>query len=260
LGHLFAADEDALRAAVARRRDAFLDRWTGPAVEECRRRFAALPSPRLRRQAVALAREVAERTLAPWLAEEETRVETDYCQLADRFVALANDFLNQLAATGELPVASLPHALPPEAGFRLNRHFYFHDLPILVAATAKQQWWFDRLRPRASARHVIWRDTDTYLRQLLEMNTTRVLNDLDERVAESRRHLQAEVQSVLDTIHTSADRALDRARRTRDGGAGAVESELVRLSTLQRDLEDLVKSASAQATSAEGQASSLAST
>jgi hypothetical protein len=177
--------------------------------------------------------------LDPWLAHEEARVEAEYRALADRFVTLANDFLDRLAATGELPVASLPRALPPEAGFRLNRHFYFHDLSVLVTATAKQQWLLDRLRSRSAGRRQVWTDTATYLHQLLDMNTTRVQNDLDERVAESRRHLEAEVQTILEQVYVSADRALARAQATRAAGVGAVEHELAHLDALRHEIQDL---------------------
>jgi GTP-binding protein EngB required for normal cell division len=242
LSHLFAADEEALARTIAHRRDAFLQEQTPRILDSCRQKFDALPSsraPALRRRAVALAREVTEYGLAPWLAHEEAHVEGEYRVLADRFVAIANDFLDRLAATGELPVGSLPRTLPPEAGFRLNRHFYFHDLSVLVTATAKQQWLLDRLRTRAAARRQIWKDTAVYVRQLLDMNTTRVQNDLDERVAESRRHLEAEVQTVLEQVYVSAEHALARAQATRSAGAQAVEHELAHLVALRREMEDL---------------------
>jgi GTP-binding protein EngB required for normal cell division len=249
LGHMFAADEEDLARSVAGRRDAFLQQEAPRILDTCQRRFEALPAgraPALRRRAVTLAREVAKQALDPWLAHEEARVETEYRELADRFVKLANDFLERLAASGELPVASLPRALPPEAGFRLNRHFYFHDLIVLVTATAKQQWLLDRLRSRSASRRQVWTDTATYLHQLLDMNTTRVQNDLDERVAESRRHLEAEVQTILEHVHVSAEHALVRAQATRAAGARAVEHELTHLDALRHEIQDL-QSAQTQA-------------
>jgi hypothetical protein len=154
-------------------------------------------------------------------------------------VKVANDFLKRLAATGELPVASLPRALAPESGFRMNRRFYFHDLSVLVSAAAKQQWLPDRLRSRSASRRQIWTDTATYVHQLLDMNTTRVQNDLDERVAESRRYLEADIQTVLEQVYVSAEHALVRAQATRAAGVEAVEHELAHLDALRHEIQDL---------------------
>ena len=45
------------------------------------------------------------------------------------------------------------------------------------------------------------------------MNATRVMNDLDERVLESRRRLEAEIHEYLVGVWDTADRALQRRVR-----------------------------------------------
>ena len=126
--------------------------------------------------------------------------------------------------------------LPPEAGFRQLSRFSFHDLPVLVAATARGQWWADHLRFAAAEQRAVRRDSVEYLTQLIEINGTRVQNDLDERVLESRRHLQSDVEGILRAAYESADRASARARRAHEAGTDAVADELTRLAALRRDV------------------------
>lgn len=241
LGHLFQAEHEALAETFARRRDAFLN-LAGPALgAEIAAAIDALPARRgtgLRREAVARGQALARAVIEPWLAGEQRAAEEAYRQTGAHFVSLANDFLSQLASSGDPPAATgtLPQMLPPEAGLRRLSRFTFHDLPVLVAATARGQWWFDRLRSARATRDAVRRDTIEYVRQLLEVNTTRVLNDLDDRVLESRRELEDEVRGVLRGAYESAERAATRARRSRATGDAAVRSELSRLETLRRTL------------------------
>jgi hypothetical protein len=76
-----------------------------------------------------------------------------------------------------------------------------------------------------------------YLERLLTANATRVTSDLDERVLESRRRLEAEVRACLREVYASAERALAAAKERRAGGKDAVEAELARLERLRIEIE-----------------------
>ena len=142
----------------------------------------------------------------------EARAEEMYVRSTDRFVALARDFLQRVNAGEDLTI---------EQQFRKRRGFYFTHLMTLtgqppgatllgVIGTAKQR------RARAL------RDASEYLRRLLESNSSRVANDLSDRVLESRRLLEKEIRATLDRAAASAERALARARAAQQEGAATV--------------------------------------
>jgi hypothetical protein len=82
----------------------------------------------------------------------------------------------------------------------------------------------------------IVQDTQEFLDHLLEVNTSRVQNDVDERVRESRKKLEAELRGVLRDASAIADRALARARAARAAGAPAVEAALTRLKSIELEI------------------------
>lgn len=90
-----------------------------------------------------------------------------------------------------------------------------------------------------------------FLDWLLEMNSTRVESDPNERVLESRRSLEAEVRVLLQEVRTSAEQALVRGKSTQAAGARAVEQELARIPLLERALRELAPSSTADAASAD---------
>ena len=72
-----------------------------------------------------------------------------------------------------------------------------------------------------------------YLDSVLRMNCTLVANDLDERVLESRRLLEGEIQKTLQQVTASATRALPQARAAHAAGASAIAAALARLDGLE---------------------------
>jgi Dynamin family len=239
LRHLLEAEHEALTATFTARREAFVRRTMPEALGAITAAIDAMPErrgPALRRHAVKYVQALARRHIEPWLAEEQQAAEEAYRDVAARFVALANDFLARLGGSPELAAATLPEMLPPEAGFRQISRFSFHDLPVLVAATARGQWWADHLRFPAAERRAVRRDSLEYLTQLIDINGTRVQNDLDERVLESRRQLQTDVEGILRAAYESAGRAAARARRAQEAGTEAVADELARVAVLRRDV------------------------
>jgi hypothetical protein len=78
-----------------------------------------------------------------------------------------------------------------------------------------------------------------FLDLLLETNSERVRNDLEERVTKSRRSLEAEIRAVLRELSAVAERALARARAAHAAGAPSVESSLERLAAIESELARL---------------------
>jgi hypothetical protein len=100
-------------------------------------------------------------------------------------------------------------------------------------------WVASGLLPRSwaleQARH-FGRD---YLEQLLRINSARVINDMKDRILESRRQLESEVRARLTEAWRSAERALANARKAQAAGTSAVTSELGRLSALHAQVDAL---------------------
>ncbi len=121
-----------------------------------------------------------------------------------------------LKATRSGPSAG---ALGPEVGFRARSRLFYTELLPLVQPTPVERL-LDLLRPRASALRATGRDAGRYLEELLAFNSTRIQNDLDERVLESRRQLEAEIHSRLRDVYASAERAWRGRRPDRLRGSG----------------------------------------
>ncbi len=242
LGYLFLAEQDKLSAAFEQRRKAFLARVMPEAryqLDKAISRLAREGTKSLRKEAPAIAREIARRTLEAWLPEVEPAAETMYSRATDRFVELSNEFFGRLTGSDDAYALNPPRPLESEMGFRVPRRFFFSELFELAPGEALA-WISDLARDKEHAITAAQHDAGEYLSKILEHNSTRVLNDLDERVLESRRRLESEIRERLHEVCDSAARALERARARRSAGAEAVSAERARLDDLRRKVEALL--------------------
>lgn len=240
LRYLLTAQQDRVSQSLVQERARFLPR----ALEEARRELEAAgraldakPASHAHEAAMNAARDVAGRHLDRWLEQQQPVAERHYREAAQRFVDLANGFLARFEAAREFGLDQLPPALAEETGFRVGGHLYYTELLHL-----RTSWWLawilDRVRPR---RRALKRAAE-YLGHLLSTNSARIQNDLIERVAESRRQLEVEIRSRLTEALDAAEGALERARKRHTEGQEAVRTEIERLETLKREVEDLAKS------------------
>jgi seryl-tRNA synthetase len=88
------------------------------------------------------------------------------------------------------------------------------------------------------ARKLITNDAREFLQHLLEVNSSRVQNDVLNRIQESRDRLQVEIRKLLHEISRIAEQAVDRARKVKEEGTPAVQSAIERLNGLERDVFD----------------------
>jgi GTP-binding protein EngB required for normal cell division len=239
LGFLFAAEQQRLSKSFEDRRNRFLkqacagmnDGWEKE-LQNLKRRNG----PAYRRDAMQLAQNIARTRIAPWLAEEEQYAEIGYTQIAQRFVDLANGFLESVREAGVSNVGVLPEAIESELGFRTSSRFYFHELERLAAPASPFSSARDFLLGLFGAYGSIVEEAREFLNQLLKTNSTRVQNDVDDRVMESRRRLEAEIRHSLSDVSGMATRALARAREVRAAGAQAVEQALSKLEAARREV------------------------
>src|SRR5574342_266540 len=192
----------------------------------------------MRREGFRLAQAIARRVWEAWRAETEPVAEETYRRITARFVEHANEFLTRLTRSGEPGSENLPGSLGPAAGFRVRSRFYYTE--ILARTFAPFRSLADRLRTRERAIRSVLRQVGDYLDELIEANTSRISNDLVERVAESRALLEADIRASLRQVSSVAERALARARAQRAEGETAVRQELRRLESLRRRTESLL--------------------
>jgi len=74
------------------------------------------------------------------------------------------------------------------------------------------------------ARKIITNEAREFLQDLLETNSSRVQNDVLNRIQESRDRLEVEIRKLLHEVRRIAEQALDRARKVKEEGTPAVQS------------------------------------
>jgi GTP-binding protein EngB required for normal cell division len=233
LGTLLSAEQQRLSAVFAERRKTFLKRAQASALGELTERLSSLPlshnGPGYRRNVNHLAQEVARAQLTPWLRGEAEFAEMEFRKTAKRFVHLANEFLHRLGETDLPGLEDLPEDLGSDHRLNVRSQFYFHVIERVAAPASPLIFISDLLLGGLGWRGGIVRNAQEFLDQLLEVNSSRVQSDVDERVRDSRRKLEAEVRKVLHEASAIADRALTRARIARSDGTPGVEAALARL-------------------------------
>lgn len=196
--------------------------------------------PSYRRQIMKSAQEIARHQVGPWLKPEQEEAEREYRRATLRFVEMGNDFLGKLAAAGIPELSQMPHALDPEAGFRVRSTFAFLEFIELAQPASPLRWLADAFLPLVGARKLIQDDGREFLVKLLETNSTRVQSDILNRIQESKGRLEVEVRKLLHDVRRTAEEALVRARKVREKGESAVRAELHRLHALDRETADLM--------------------
>ncbi|MBN1769633.1 MAG: dynamin family protein [Deltaproteobacteria bacterium] len=241
LDYLFVAEQDRLARGFAARKTAFLEQSVPAACTEFTTGSRDLPArrgPALRRTAAALAQDLAARCLNTWLAETEPEAEASYSRAMERFVELSDGFLRQLRESEQSALTDLPESVGAQVGFRWDSRLFYKDLWQLDSG-ARLQWLLDLLRTRRAILGSVDRKATAHIRLLLETNATRIENDLNQRVLESRRRFQFEIRSALTEVLKSAEQAVDRAKERKAQGSTAVEGALERVAALTRRLEEL---------------------
>jgi len=196
--------------------------------------------PHYRRRVMHLAQEISRRRVMPWLKPEQEEGERQYRAVALRFVEMGNNFLKKLVDAGLSELTRMPHALDPEKGFRIRSRFIFEDFIGTAQPPSPLRWLADVLLPLVGARRVITNEAREFLQHLLEINSSRVQNDVLNRIQESRGRLEAEIRKLLHEISRIAEQALDRARKVKEEGTPAVQSGIEQLNRLERDVSALV--------------------
>ena len=186
-----------------------------------------------------MAQTVARRHVMPWLDSEETHAEELYASVTRRFVTLVNGLLQRISEEQSTDFAHLPKAFDTEQGFRTRSRFYFQDMITIAQPASPLLYCTDLLMGILHIRRWFQKSAETFLENLLDTNSSRVKGDAEQRVVESRLHLESDVRKLLREVSATAEQALTNAREVMAAGATAVQDELGRLQKLQDELHGL---------------------
>lgn len=246
LSVLLSAQQQHISGVFEERRKTYLK---GAVVEAQRKLTESLDSvqarrngPAYRRQMNHLAQEIVRAKLAPWFEAEANYARQVFSELAQRFVQLGNQFLRHLTEAGIAGLEELPEEIATDGNLRVRSQFYFHVMEEMAAPASPLLWVFDLVRGFVGLRAGIVRDGREFLEQLLEVNSSRVQSDVEERVRESRKRLDGEIKSMLRQASGIAERALARARTAHAEGVQSVTEELDRLESIEREVRVLGRS------------------
>ena len=242
LGYLFSGEQQRLSKTFGDHRDVFLKSVRDVAHHELSSALKSLPrtnGPRYRRSAMRAAQDVARNHTMPWLETEKTKGEEAYRKIAKRFTDLTTDFLSKTRGIRTSELEYLPRELTAEQDFRTRSEFQFYEYIVVAIPASPIRYVADLMIGAIRAHSVIDAAAHDFLDLLLEINSERVRNDLEERVTKSRRALEAEIRTVLHELSAVSERALARARTAHAAGAPSVESSLKRLAGIEAELARL---------------------
>ncbi|MFY9647428.1 MAG: dynamin family protein [Terriglobales bacterium] len=245
LGYLFSGEQQRLSKTFGDHRDAFLKSVRDGAHRELSSSLQSLPrttGPRYRRSAMRSAQEIARNHTTPWLETEKMKAQEAYRKIAGRFTDLTTDFLRKTRGIRATELEYLPTELGAEQDFRTRSEFQFYDYIVLANPASPLRYLADLALGAVRAHSVFRADAHAFLDLLLETNSERVRNDLEELVTKSRRCLETEIRSVLRELSAGAERALSRARSAHAAGAPSVESSLITLAAIEAELARLSES------------------
>jgi GTP-binding protein EngB required for normal cell division len=241
---LLTAEEQRLSGVFVERRNAFLKRAQTTAGSELTRRLSALArshnGPAYRRSVNHTAQEIARAQLTPWFESEAKFADEEFRKTAKRFVELANALLQRLGESDLPGLEELPEDSAADQRLSSKSQFRFHVIERVAAPASPLLFISDVVLGGMGIRGGIVRDAQAFLHQLLEVNASRVQSDVDERLRESRKRLEAEVKAVLREALAIADRALARARAAQATGIPGVHHELARLSCAEREILGII--------------------
>jgi ribosome biogenesis GTPase A len=239
LGYLLMGEQHRLSDFFLDRRKAFLAAVFPKATEEfeqfLRSSQRTLGSAH-RRHVMREAQAIARRDVVPWLQTEQEEGEMQYRTVRRRFAQMGNDFLTKLTEAGIPELGRMLHGLDPESGFQVRSEFRFREFIEIAQPSSPLRRLGDVFLGLLGLRRYIDNDARWFLDWLFEVNSSRVQNDVLNRIEESRGRMEVEIRKLLHEVSRIAEQALVRARKTQDEGAPAVQAALRRLEGLEKEI------------------------
>lgn len=198
--------------------------------------------PRYRRWAFQHAYEVAEAIVFPWLAEEQLHARAEYQRIRDRFGSMATELLDRMDCAGVtgLDRETAADAIADNSDFDRASAFQFLRLMRVTRPASPFLYAADIAIGLTVGVRRIARDAEDVLDRLLEINTSRVQRDLDDRLTASRGRLERAIRKVLDRSVESTRSMFQKIVATRSSGQSAVSGEVARIQELEAEIARLL--------------------
>jgi len=245
LGYLLMGEQHRLSDFFLDRRKAFLAEVLPKAREEFENFMRSAPrslGSEHRRYIMHEAQDIARRDVVPWLQPESAEGEKQYRAVAKRFTQMGNEFLTKLVEAGNPELQRLLHALDQDAGLRVRSEFRFRDFIHIAQPSSPVRRFGDICLGLLGLHRYIDMDARRFLDWLFEVNSSRVQNDILNRIEESRNRLEVDIRRLLHEVSRIAEQALARAKNVREEGAPAITASLGRLDVLEQKIREIQNS------------------
>ena len=243
LGLLFMGEQQRLTHRLEERRQKFIAELLPEARRQLAERLLSAPSNGVanRRFSMQAAVDLARERVLPWLKAEQDNVNEEYTRLTERFTALANEFLGRLAAAGVPHLAHVADSIDECGNLTARSEFQFHALLHRARSASPFRHAADIILATFGLTRLIRRDADDFLLQLLDVNTSRIQRDVENRLAVARKELEVAVRGMLGKTREVAKQTLARARETKEAGEPVVQAQLVRFAAIRTELNELLR-------------------
>jgi hypothetical protein len=238
LGLLLLSEQQRLSDRLEQRRQEFIAKIVTSTRHRLAESASSAPSrgPAIRRFAMQTALSIVREQVLPWLEEEEELVDEEYARITDRFTALANGLLRDLAQAGVPQLAHVGQSIEGCGQLAAHSQFQFHDLLRIARPASPIRYAADFMMAAIGLTAPIWRDAQRFLERVIDTNTSRVHNDLERRLAVARRELELAIRGLLMEARDIAHATLARARETKVAGEAAVQRQLAELEALDHEI------------------------
>jgi hypothetical protein len=246
LGLVFTGEQQRLTQRLEQRRQQYLSEILPQARIQLAERTTSVTShgPSYRRALMQLALDIAREKVIPWLQREEKVVNEEYTSTVERFTSLANEFLAQFATAGVPHLGHVADSIEGCGKLTSRSRFQFHNLLRIARPASPLRHAGDYLCAAFGMERLITWDAENFLVQLLDVNTSRVQGDLENRLAIARKELELATRGVLEKAKDVAHETLERAREIRDAGEPAVKAQLEWFAKLESEINVLAGEAS----------------
>lgn len=241
LALLFLGEQQRLTQRLEERRQNFLSHALPEARDQLLKRLGSVGShgPAYRRALMQIALDIARETVMPWLKLEERTVNEEYTTLVERFSSLASDFLARLAAAGVPHLGHVADSIGECGKLTSRSEFQFLNLLRIARPASPLRHAGDYIFAAFGMERLIRADAEAFLVKLLDVNTSRVQSDLENRLVVARRELELVTRGVLEKAQDAAYAMLEAAREIRAAGEPAIQAQLVRFADLEREINEL---------------------
>ncbi|MGI8402189.1 MAG: dynamin family protein [Gemmatimonadaceae bacterium] len=246
LGLLFLGEQERLTQRLEERRQKFIASVLRGAQSQLAEQlpFASSFGPACRRFSMQAALDIARKHVVPWLSAEEENVNDEYAGVTERFTALANEFLGELAEAGIPHLRHIAESIEECGKLTSRSRFQFHQLLHLARPASPLRHAADLILAAVGLRRMIRRDAQEFLVKLLDVNTSRVQGDLENRLAVARRELEHGVRDIIVKVRDAARDTLVRTREVREAGEPATSARLATLAEIESEVRTLARETS----------------